>query len=132
MLDKILNELIPRQTEEIKKAVRDGIPIMIVDNTGSGCEVREKLRCELKANNAILIPDTVAEFREYNTAYLRIELNIEGGEGVNISDEEMALISKDVVNLLAEKGCTVAEACEILRKTERCIGATADVKKLNW
>lgn len=44
----------------------------------------------------------------------------------------MALISKDVVNLLAEKGCTVAEACEILRKTERCIGATADVKKLNW
>ena len=51
---------------------------------------------------------------------------------MNISDEEMALISKDVVNLLAEKGCTVAEACEILQKTERCIGATADVKKLNW
>ena len=50
---------------------------------------------------------------------------------MNISDEEMALISKDVVNLLAEKGCTVAEACEILRKAERCIGATADVKKLN-
>lgn len=42
MLDKILNELIPKQAEEIKKAVRDGIPIMIVDNTGSGCEVREK------------------------------------------------------------------------------------------
>ena len=51
---------------------------------------------------------------------------------MNISDEEMALISKDVVNPLAEKGCTVAEACEILRKAERCIGATADVKKLNW
>lgn len=82
MLNKILNEFIPKQAEEIKKAVRDGIPIMIVDNTGSGCEVREKLRCELKANNAILIPDTVSEFREYNTAYLRIELNIEGGEGV--------------------------------------------------
>lgn len=49
---------------------------------------------------------------------------------MNISDEEMALISKDVVNLLAEKGCTVAEACEILRKAERCIGATADVKKI--
>nr|DAD70402.1 MAG TPA: Dak1 domain [Siphoviridae sp. ctomJ2] len=58
--------------------------------------------------------------------------NFYGGGRVNISDEEMALISKDVVNLLAEKGCTVAEACEILRKTERCIGATADVKKLNW
>lgn len=83
MLDKILNELIPKQAKEIKKAVRDGIPIMIVDNTGSGCEAREMLRCELKANNAILIPDTVSEFREYNTAYLRIELNIEGGEGMS-------------------------------------------------
>lgn len=84
MLDKILNELIPRQAEEIKKAVRDGIPIMIVDNTGSGCEAREKLRCELKANNAILIPDTVAEFRKYNTAYLRIDLNVEGGESMGV------------------------------------------------
>ena len=80
MLDDILNELIPKQAEEIKKAVRDGIPIMIVDNTGSGCEAREKLRCELKANNAILIPDTVSEFREHNTAYLRIDLNVLAGE----------------------------------------------------
>lgn len=84
MLDKVLNKLIPKQAEEIKKAVRDGIPIMIVDNTGSGCEAREKLRCELKANNAILIPDTVAEFRKYNTAYLRIDLNVEGGESMGV------------------------------------------------
>lgn len=95
MLDKILNELIPKQAEEIKKAVRDGIPIMIVDNTGSGCEAREKLRCELKANNAILIPDTVAEFRKYNTAYLRIELNIEGGEGMSDSKNTAPLTPYD-------------------------------------
>ncbi len=54
-----------------------------------------------------------------------------GGEGVEKSRTEIALISKDVINLLAEKKCTVEEAYDVLRKTERCIGATADVKKLN-
>ena len=49
-----------------------------------------------------------------------------------ITDWKSGRIKSYSKYLHAEKGCTVAEACEILRKTERCIGATADVKKLNW
>lgn len=75
VLDEVLKELIPKQSEEIKKAVRDKIPIMIIDNTENGGEIHRLLHHLLKANNAILIPDTVTEFREYNTAYLRIDLN---------------------------------------------------------
>ena len=75
VLDEVLKELIPKQAEEIKKAVRDRIPIMIIDNTENGGEIRGLLHHLLKSNNAILIPDTVSEFREYNTAYLRIDLN---------------------------------------------------------
>lgn len=48
------------------------------------------------------------------------------------SGEEIALISKDVINLLAEKKCTVEEAYNVLRITQKGIEASTVVRKLEY
>lgn len=46
--------------------------------------------------------------------------------------DELARVSKDIINLFAERGLTVFEAKYVLEITEHSIETTADVKKLNW
>mgnify|MGYP000767140331 CR=1 FL=1 len=45
---------------------------------------------------------------------------------------EIALISKDVINLLAEKKCTVEEAYDVLRIAQKGIEASTMVRKLDY
>ena len=74
-LAEYLNENFPKQAEEIKRAVRDKIPVMIIDNTASG-KAWGELNYLLRESGVPVLPDTVADFREYNTAYLTINLNV--------------------------------------------------------
>lgn len=48
------------------------------------------------------------------------------------SDEELAIISKDVINLLAKNNLTVAEAECVLEKSQRGISNTSKVRRLEW
>lgn len=75
VLDEVLAELLPKQVEEVKRALCDKIPVMIIDNTASG-KAWGELNYLLRESGVPVLPDTVADFREYNTAYLTINLNV--------------------------------------------------------
>ncbi len=87
-LAEYLNENFPKQAEEIKRAVRDKIPVMIIDNTASG-KAWGELNYLLRENGVPVLPDTVADFREYNTAYLTINLNVVNSKPISKEGEEM-------------------------------------------
>lgn len=46
--------------------------------------------------------------------------------------KDIALIAKEVVNLLADKKCTIDEADNVLRITKMSIDSTAMVRKLEY
>ena len=46
--------------------------------------------------------------------------------------EEIALISKEIINLLAEKNCTIEDADNVLRIAKLGIDGTATVRKLEY
>lgn len=75
-LTDILNSCFKREEyrASILSALKNNIPIMLVNNTfdEQNCE---KLRRALKTSGAILMPETVGEFREYSTVYLRVDIN---------------------------------------------------------
>lgn len=48
------------------------------------------------------------------------------------SSEEIASISKDVINLLANKECTIEDADNILRITKLSIDGISTVRKLEY
>lgn len=48
------------------------------------------------------------------------------------SSEEIASISKDVINLLANKECTIEDADRVLRITKSGIDGTSTVQKLEY
>lgn len=46
--------------------------------------------------------------------------------------KDIALIAKEVVNLLADKKCTIDEADNVLRITKMSIDSTSMVHRLNY
>ena len=46
--------------------------------------------------------------------------------------EDIALIAKEVISLLADKKCTINEADNVLRITKMSIDSTAMVRKLEY
>lgn len=83
-LNDILNGYFERKEyrASILSAIKNNIPIMLVNNTADR-ESCEKLRQALKTNGAILIPETVGEFREYNTVYLKVDINSKQFQSLN-------------------------------------------------
>lgn len=75
-LNDILNGYFERKEyrASILAAVKNNIPIMLVNNTADR-ESCEKLRQVLRANGVVVVPETVQDFREYNTVYLRVDIN---------------------------------------------------------
>lgn len=58
------------------------------------------------------------------------------GEGMEmklpLSIDEKAMLMHDIVNFLADKGCTIEDAEDILNGTMRSIRSTSKVDKLKW
>lgn len=75
-LGEILKDYFEREEyrASILAAVKNDIPIMLVNNTADR-ESCEKLRQALRANGVVVVPETVQDFREYNTVYLRVDIN---------------------------------------------------------
>ena len=48
------------------------------------------------------------------------------------TSEEIALIAKDVINLLAEKNCTIDDADNVFRIAKMSIDSTSTVQKLGY
>lgn len=46
--------------------------------------------------------------------------------------EKIALIAKDIINMLAEKNCTIEEAEDVLRIAKSGINSTSTVRKLEY
>ena len=70
----ILNELLPKQTEEIIRAVEAKIPIMLIDNIKD--DTADMLHKALKNAGAIIVPPCIMEYKKENVSFLSIYLNV--------------------------------------------------------
>lgn len=73
VLDDVLEELIPKQADEIKKAVQSRIPIMIFDRLNG--DEAFVLHRALKNAGAIIAPNCIAEERNKNVCFLSVYIN---------------------------------------------------------
>lgn len=53
-------------------------------------------------------------------------------DGMEKTSEEIALLAKAVINILAENECTIEEADNVLRIAKLGIDNTSTVQKLNY
>lgn len=75
VLHQLLDDLLPKQSGEIIRAIEAKIPIMLVNNLQSDTEVF--LHKALKKAGAIIVPTCIMEYRKENVAFLSIYLNVE-------------------------------------------------------
>ena len=77
VLDEVLKEVLPKQSEEIKKAIANKVPILILDNVGDGTD--PLLYHALKNAGALQVPNyhIMRENGEMksNCVYLTIFIN---------------------------------------------------------
>lgn len=70
----ILDELLPKQSKEIIRAIKAKIPIMLIDNIKDDTEM--VLHKALKNAGAIIVPPCIMEYKKENVSFLSIYLNV--------------------------------------------------------
>ena len=73
-LVSMLYELLPKQAEEVLRAVGVKIPIMLIDNIKDDTEI--ELHKALKSAGAIIVPPCIMEYKKENVSFLSIYLNV--------------------------------------------------------
>ncbi len=69
-----LNRLLPKQADEVERAISAAIPIMIINRNASADDYL-LLSKELKKAGAILLPTCIRDYKKENTAFMSIYLN---------------------------------------------------------
>lgn len=70
----MLDELLPKQSKEIIRAIKEKIPIMLIDNIKDDTETT--LHKALKNAGAIIVPPCIMEYKKENVSFLSIYLNV--------------------------------------------------------
>lgn len=70
----MLSRLLPKQADEILRAISAKIPIMLIDNIGDDTEMI--LHRELRKAGAIVVPPCIKDYRKENISHLCIYLNV--------------------------------------------------------
>ena len=70
----MLDELLPKQAEEITRAIQAKIPILLIDNVKDDTAII--LHKALKNAGAIIVPPCIMEYKKENVSFLSIYLNV--------------------------------------------------------
>lgn len=70
----MLNELLPKQAEEIMRAIKAEIPIMLIDNIKD--DTATILHRALKKAGALIVPTCIMEYKKENVSFLSVYLNV--------------------------------------------------------
>lgn len=85
VIDDVLKELLPNYADEIKKAVEEGMPILIYDNVNDGCD--SLLYHSLKNAGALKVPSyhivRDSGGMKSNCVYLTVFLNEKAKENLH-------------------------------------------------
>lgn len=93
----ILYDLLPKQADEVIRAIKANIPIMLIDNLDD--DTKANLQTALRNAGAVIVPPCITDYKKENVCFLTIFLNIKETptavtDGVSELSEERELIEK--------------------------------------
>ena len=72
----LLNKLLPKQAEEVRRAIKSEIPIMLINNIVDDTETVLFFHKALKNAGAIMVPPCIKDYKKENVSFLSIYLNV--------------------------------------------------------